>query len=67
MSNLNDIKESINIINAMKETHLNWAEYFEDNPDIEKEYIATGNWDSAEKHRKIIKQYDKILSVLESL
>ena len=62
-----DIQESIDDISKMKTTHIEWAEYFEAHPDIEKGYIASGEWDTAEEHRNIIKQYDKVLCILNSL
>ena len=62
-----DIQGSIDNINAMKKTHLKWAEYFEANPNIEQEYIETGEWDTAEQHRNYINQYDKVLKILKSL
>ncbi len=62
-----DVKESIDNINAMKKTHLNWAEYFEKNSDIEQKKVETGEWDTAEKHRDYVNQYDKVLKILNSL
>ena len=66
-SALKDLQESIDDIVAMRRSHINWAKYFEANPDIEKEYIATGKWDSAKKHRDYVKKYDKVLIYLNSL
>lgn len=62
-----NIQELINSINEMKRAHLEWAEYFEANPDIEKQYVATGEWADAKKHRDYVNQYDKILNILNSL
>lgn len=51
----------------MRKTHIQWAEYFEKHPDIEGAYIGTGEWDSAEKHRDLVQQYDNVLNVLAPL
>ncbi len=51
----------------MKQTHVGWAEYFEGNPVIEKGYVATGEWDTAEEHRNIVNKYDKVLNILEKI
>ena len=68
MSNLKaDVQESIDNVNAMKLSHIGWAEHFKDNPDIEKEYVATGKWDSAKTHREYVMKYDKILDLLKLL
>lgn len=61
------IRESIKNISAMQDSHIYWAEYFEDNPDIEKEYVATGDWNTAEEHRNLINQYDRVLNILKSI
>ena len=44
--------------------HKEWAEYFEQNSEKEKQYIKTGEWDTAEDHRKIEKQYQRIIDYL---
>ncbi len=64
--NKEEIQESIDNINAMRDSHIYWAEYFENNPDIEKKYVKTGDWDTAKEHRNIINQYDKVLDILKS-
>ena len=67
MINKKDIQISIRDINMMRQTHIDWAIYFETNPDIEKEYIKTGEWDTAKEHRNIIAKYDNVLGILKQL
>ena len=61
------IKKVIKDVKWMKDIHRQWAEYFEKNPEIEKEYVATGEWDSAKEHRELMADYDNILNVIEFL
>ena len=61
------IQESIDDLNFMKESHAQWAEYFEDNPNIEKEYVDSGEWDTAEEHRNLVSKYDKVLDILKNI
>ncbi len=60
-----NIQESINDVVRMKRIHVQWAEHFETNPDEEKEYVATGEWDTAKEHRKYVEKYNKILNILK--
>ena len=62
---MKDISKAIESIRRFRETHLRWAEYFEANPDVEKEYVDTGEWDSAKEHREIIETYDVVLASLQ--
>lgn len=55
---MNNLREKIE---SMQLTHIHWAEYFEANPEKEKEYVATGEWDNAKEHRRIVKIYDEVL------
>ena len=66
MITIKDVRKSIKNVKAMRHSHVFWAEYFEANPDVEKEYVATGEWDNAKEHRNLIDQYDKILDILKS-
>lgn len=61
-----EIKQAIKDIKFFSKTHIDWAIYFEENPNIEKEHTATGEWDSAKQHRKIVTKYDNILKILTS-
>ena len=61
------IKEAISDVEYMKESHICWAEYFEENPEIEKKYVSTGDWDNAHTHREYVKKYDNILEILNSI
>jgi len=65
--NKQNIQKAIDDIAKMRKTHIQWAEYFEKHPDIEGAYIGTGEWDSAEKHRDLVQQYDNVLNVLAPL
>jgi len=67
MINKQNIQKAINDIDKMRKTHIQWAEYFEKYPDIEKKYIATNDWDNAEIHRDLIQQYDNVLNILNNL
>ena len=60
-----EIQKAIVDIEKMRGTHIQWAEYFEGNPDIEGAYIGTGEWDSAKVHRDLVKQYDNVLNILK--
>jgi len=64
MINEQDIQKAIIDIEKMRKTHVQWAEYFEKYPDIEKEYIKTNEWDSAKIHRELVQQYNNVLNVL---
>jgi len=67
MINKQNIQKAITDIEKMRKTHIQWAEYFEKHPDIERAYIGTGEWDSAKEHRNLVKQYDNVLNILKSL
>ena len=67
MINKKDIQVAIRDINMMRKTHIDWAEYFEANPNIEKRYIETGEWDTSKEHRNIITKYDNVLDILNQL
>lgn len=61
-----DIEQAIIDIKHFSQTHVDWAEHFEKNPEIEKEYLKTGEWSSAIQHREIVEKYDNVLKILES-
>lgn len=48
----------------MRATHADWAAYFEAHPYIEAERVATGEWDTAKKHRVLMEQYDRAIAIL---
>ena len=47
----------------MRQTHISWAEYFEEHPDVAAEYTATGEWDSAVEHRRLATIYDHAIAM----
>lgn len=59
-----DIDYLIGEIERYKQSHIVWADYFEKNPEIEKEYTSTGEWDDAKEHRHIIAVYDEVIDRL---
>jgi hypothetical protein len=50
-----------------RKTHLDWASYFEKNPDKEQSYVATGEWDNVAEHRRVARVYDRVLSILKQI
>ena len=49
------------------DSHIQWAEWFEANPDEEAKYVATGEWEDSESHRMIAKRYQVIINKLSFL
>jgi hypothetical protein len=62
-----DVKQAIIDIEHFNKTHIDWAEYFEKNPEKEKEYLETGEWSSAKEHREIVSKYGNVLKILEAV
>ncbi len=60
-------KQAISDLLWMRETHVQWAEYFEKHPKIEAQYVATRNWDDAKEHRRIVTMYDNAIACLAAL
>lgn len=64
------ITEAIQIIEAARQTHVEWAEYL-DHPEIAKKYTDYCNnggpytVGEAQHHHQYIKDYDKVLVVLK--
>ena len=50
-----------------RQTHVDWAEHFEKHPELAAQYVATGEWDDANEHRRIVQAYDNALAVMASL
>ncbi|HEU6452879.1 MAG TPA: hypothetical protein VFT57_15790 [Gemmatimonadaceae bacterium] len=50
-----------------RQSHVDWAEHFEKNPELAAQYVATGEWDDAGEHRRIVEAYDNALAVITSL
>lgn len=62
-----NIKQAIDDILCFQKTHIDWAEFFEANPEKEREFISNGHWDDAIEHRNIVYQYDNVITCLKSL
>jgi hypothetical protein len=61
---MSEVQQAVSDIQAMRQTHVDWAEHFEKHPEIEKQYLATGEWDDAKEHRRIIASYDRVIRLL---
>jgi hypothetical protein len=62
-----DVTKAITDIECFRQSHVAWAEYFEKNPELEREYVSRGIWDDAAEHRRIVDCYDNVLAILRSL
>lgn len=62
-----ELEQAIADIQEARLTHVHWAEHFERHPEAEKDYIETGEWDSAKIHREWEAKYDRVLIMLERL
>jgi len=56
--------EMIKFLLDCQRTHREWAEYFEGDPEAEHAMVGTGEWDDANTHRKIEKQYKEVIQYL---
>jgi len=61
------IEQVITDLGGMKESHKRWAEYFEADLEVEKEYVATGEWDDAKTHREYVAKYERIIDLIKQL
>jgi len=61
------IEQVITDLEDMKESHELWANKFEANPEDEKKYVATGEWDDAKTHRGYIAKYECIIGLIKQL
>lgn len=53
-----------------RDSHYKWAVYFEQNPEVEKEYVNTKKWAGmmgAKKQRRWVKIYDAVLETLKGI
>ena len=57
---------AIEIIKEIKQTHQEWMDYFEKNPDLQslKEYKHVGD---INHHRKCIEEYNVVIAEIEQL
>lgn len=62
-----ELQEAIDVLNEHIKIHLDWAQYFEAYPDMETQYVITGDWDDAKTQRKIADKYKKIVNLLTRL
>lgn len=60
-----DVKKAIADLRAMRRSHVYWFRYFKRNPKIEAKYVATGEWDSADEHQRIVARYDNAIACLK--
>ena len=60
-------ERTIAFLTANGGTHAKWAKYFEDNPEVEAEYVALGTWDDAKEHRRLEAGYKHAISLLRDL
>jgi hypothetical protein len=61
------VDEALAFLRANRDTHTRWAEYFEQNPSVEAEYVASGVWEGAADQRRIERQYNAAIAAFEAL
>ena len=61
-----EIKEAISFLEDCHRIHIEWAEYFERNPEIEAAKCATGEWDDSKTYRKLAHKYGNVIRLLEA-
>jgi hypothetical protein len=59
-------KKAIRIIQASRQTHVNWAEYFEKYPEAEQIDVHK-NIGDAKFHRECIANYDEAIAEIEQM
>jgi len=64
---LKQIEQAIADLEVMKESHELWAKLFGADPETEKEYVDTGEWDNAKTHRKYVVKYECIIDLIKQL
>lgn len=62
-----ELQQAIADMEEARQSHENWADYFERFPEVEKSYLETGEWDSGKVHREWVEKYDRVLSILKKL
>lgn len=63
---MGDVSKAIADMEMMRKTHVDWAEHFERHPEVEAQYVATGEWDDAKEHRRLVSMYDNVISCLKA-
>jgi len=59
-----DVNKAIADLQAMRQSHIDWATYFKAHPSEEARYVATGEWDTAAEHERLVAQYDNAIACL---
>ena len=54
----------IELMEAALVSHRQWAEHFEKHPEVERQYVASGEWDNKETHREYEEAYREVLAIL---
>lgn len=62
-----DIARAIADLQFMRKTHVDWAEYYEANPDEEAKDVGTRRFDDAIEHRRLVACYDNAIACLEGI
>ncbi len=61
------MSELITFLKNCQKTHIEWAEYFEANPEEEKVKTATGEWDGSKTHRELFQKYEQVIDLIQGL
>ncbi len=61
------VENAVSDLEFFRQTHVDWAEHFEANPELAAQYVAAGEWDDADEHRRIVLRYDNALAAISSL
>ena len=64
---MTDVQRAIADLKMMRRTHVRWYRYFKDNPAAEAEFVATGHWDTAKEHQRIVAMYDNAIACLKRM
>ena len=57
----------ITFLKNCQKIHIEWAEYFEANPEEEKVKTATGEWDGSKTHRELFQKYEQVIDLIQGL
>lgn len=63
---MTDFDKAIRDLRMMRRTHVRWYRYFKRNPEIEARYVATGEWDDAAEHARLVAMYDNAIACLKA-
>jgi hypothetical protein len=59
-------KKVIQMMETALVSHQQWAEHFEKYPEIERNYVNSGEWDDAKTHREYVEAYRCVLNKLRN-